>query len=391
MKIIYFFILIIFVSCSNEIKKSDVSLESINIITFDLGFNTRSKYSGVFFDKSSEKEYFYFFNPNVSNEFKFYFLDGKLKSEISLKNIPFSIENINTIALDSILVISRKNGLFYLLNDSGDVKYKLNINDYLDSGKYKTLIYPSIFSSSYKNGNLLLDYELDCWDFDNSNNYSRLKLTQDYYKIHREKTRLIYVKNIFDKPETSFVLKGFYARFIKNNGSTFELSTYSIDDSNAYLISLYSDSIYKYNYILDDEKINSFKIESNHLVEIKVPNYTYNANSDISGVKIRENYRGSNSMNRLYHFKPKNWFLVCVTQKRKLDKEANIIGFQEYWNLLIYDNKFNKLGELLIERSKYKESSVMCTSEGIFLEINTESDSNYNPKIKKYELFKINI
>ncbi|HSD14135.1 MAG TPA: DUF4221 family protein [Flavobacterium sp.] len=384
-KILYSFLCgILFISCSKQAP----TLTSVKEISFNIGtpFSDRT----IFHDKN-KFEYLAFADYYTKSKLSFFTLNGKLKKEIPLNEITRNGEEIDRCiikSLDSIVILGRYNNRVWLINETGNVLKQLNLNTIVPD-KINEYEFSSSADNSFNGENLLL---FSAWR-SNSNDVEPEK-DKDYqkyfYNRYNNSYSFLELKNIFNNyASCKYRIKGFNKQFEKNSEiAHMILPLYFTNNNDLFVYSIHCDTLY--NYELPSYKLKTkIKIKSKHT---SIGERGYNCDKEIIDHQSHTNniaHYGGVIANVVYD-KFRKLYFVTVPHKIDDKKEPEKKKLNRPFSVLIYNNKWKQLNELVFQSGKHNFFDLMVCKEGLLISKNVKENKNYNPKIARYELFKIN-
>ena len=83
--------------------------------------------------------------------------------------------------------------------------------------------------------------------------------------------------------------------------------------------------------------------------------------------------------------------VVSLSAKDSLDYKTPYINVSELkpFSIMIYDNNLNFLNEIKFPAKRYSHANLICTPDGVLIDIKNKFNPNFSTKVLEYDLFKI--
>lgn len=150
------FLSLVAFSCSNG---NQINLIAVGSVSFDVGFLTNFRFRGIIYDIHSGENLFYFADPVTYKQIKFFDGSGELQYTTPLNKAVdalASIEDIQAISSDSILIFGKQNNQICLINHEGNIVSKLNISKIVENEQDSIYVYRTSFSGKSLSGHSIL-------------------------------------------------------------------------------------------------------------------------------------------------------------------------------------------------------------------------------------------
>ena len=389
--LLLFIISALFNSCQKESSNFTIK----NELVFNLNYKPLPKYTGIYNDKKTSKEYIYFADPISKKCIKIFDTNSLLIDSIILKKALDTlgeIDGISIISLDTILIGSLRTNKIVAINKQGNIWHYLNLNSLvnaIDSNVY-VFHFSALSNFNSKNNYLTLNCE---WRFNKYDKINEIepKTHFEFGKYYSEKyykaPYFLNISNYFDySPKVELCLNGFYKN-ISNTADIFvEPCFYKSLNNKIYLFSVFSNKIFEINPV-------NFKIEQ----EIKVISKFTKFNQHPIKVKRETdntfqdslNYNGKTkaSINRLFYDNLKKEFYVIIFHELNDKTVVKKKGYFRPFSVLIYNQDFTQSREYNFEDSiNYEGYRALLTKEGLMIPIkNKDEESKFT-----FRLFKFN-
>jgi hypothetical protein len=328
---------------------------------------------------------FYFADIYTNKCVKIFDSDFNLKATIPLDNVPnrVDIRCLQVIAQDSIIMLNLKDNNIYLCDFNGTITNSnvVFIEDSMEfdtpssdvTGIYKSKMYlkycinrsqlfsnPSYFTNDElikHTDSVILDYpymtSIDLFSNDTINVINKL-----FYNVYKENFSYGYA--IDDYPHYH-IANGKLFMPIGHNG---KLYIADLDTEKIERIIQIKSKYTKIGFDMEDFKYSPTNYLNSKFEQFKY--FSYNA----GGVKsvVWDRYR------KLYYF-----YVQHYSKEMYAAKEFSI---------QIFDESFNKKGEVTLDNHKYYSSMFVCP-KGLLINSNRIESKDYDKNIQKYTLFTI--
>lgn len=376
--IIFYFSLLLFSNCSPLSEK----VEKIDEITFNVGFSTLSKYTGILSKDTNFGELIYFADPVTNKIIKFFTLRGELVDSIPLNEALKYIHEIDGIAIlskDTIIINSQYTNQIVAINSKGNVWYNIEFGQINDTTHNVYEIYSSAMSNFLKNSNLLI---YNCSFRSNTNDKllglepsTQIDYLKYYYNKSYDSPYFVKITNFFtQKPKMEFFLPKTFEKKTDSAMIFVEPAFYKVENNFIYLFSTYSDNIYIVNTknFSVEKKI---KISSNY-TNVGVKPLPINENNINSMQEIiNENAKLKGHINRCFYnsIEKKHYVVVfheLISQTQKLKQ-----GLFRPFSVIVFNELFIKENEYIFSEDLYKGGYSILTSHGLmFQKKNTNNE-----------------
>lgn len=383
-------IIIIFLTLGCKTKDQT---KIIKEITFNVGFNTLPRFTGILKNQNDGTEFIYFADPVSNKTIKVFNLNGQLIKTIPLKKAIKLLNNVGGIfyfSKDTIVIHSNYTNEIITINDKGDCWHKTFIqNQIIDSLSNVYQINSSFNSNSNLQSNALIfntEFRSNLKDQLNKKEQTEaLAYEKYYYSKCFNSAFLVKIANIFTKkPTLEFGLFGFYKNISKVPRYFVEGFSYKSYDNFAYLSSTFSNKL----FILNPKTLTIIKEIT---IKSKFSNLGWDApliNAETIKNKqetILKNGRTKGFIdNYFYDIKEKKHYLILAHEisESKYKETINKRGYRQF-SVLVTDSSFNNQNEYIIDNVIFAAEYSIMTSKGLIIPKKNKS----NEKIT-YSLFK---
>jgi hypothetical protein len=381
-----------FTSCNENKKTYAPTIKAVKEISFTTGHISPHKFSGVYFDKSTGTEYFYFGDPITKKCIDILSYEGEIKWHIPLNvvtNDGESLEDYSIVHPDTVMVLSEQTNKLYFLDSKGECWKKITIDTIVkpkngDQFNY----YSSMFQDFYFNNNLVL-----CNDWrGNKNETFPLKIVSKSRFWNNHSTNAPYflkLSNIYSKEiKWDYLSVGLLKKVTIPNGFVFDVNQYGHSEDRFFYFSIHSNKIFE----LDT---SSFNVKKEYLIKSKYTELGFPCieinDSTIQDIGEKSNrlYQTKGYINRLMYDKYRKQFYVIVYHETTEKEEKKRGKGASNWSFMIYDEQFNQLNEIFFDYGKYIPGFVMVCKEGVLISTNTNERKDYDKNISRFMLFKV--
>ncbi len=344
-------------------SKHELTMHFKKTVVFDnIGY--ASVRFGGFITTANGQQWVYFANAETGKKIVFYTLDGKKVYEVPLQKIHERGEMVGGIAIvdfKKIIVQTKYNNRLYVIDSSGAIGRVVNLPKTFPDGLGFEL-YSSFTNGSllYKD-NVLLNTSID---FPTDSNLS-LEAAYNIYSKRKNAAPFFMMVPGLGSDTAGLVLgnKGFYGRFVKDGNVNVELGMYTCSADNDYIIqySLYSDSIYISGKDLTINKAYQIRSKYTEIGAQPLANGATMGDSLellalTSGLIINVNY------DKYHHF-----YYLSVRHKVPMNSERKKMAEFSPWSIIVLDDNFNYIDELLMEPEKYVPGELLVVKDGILI------------------------
>jgi len=330
------------ISCSNNSYESS-SINSNHELTlnksyiFDTGFRSPTIIKKTFL--LDNEEFVAFSNFETHKKIVLHSLDSKNTIHIPLDEIISKKEKIMSFDItskDSIFIRTQYTNRIYLINGLGEILDEIDCNNFLS--QYEGGIFNFEFSGN-SNPFMINDTTLICSLTPYLQDDEPFNFVNYYEKLHQLKIPyFVKIDNIFnEKSNVSFGLFNFYDNFSSKESFRLEIKKWNFIDSNIFVSSFYSDTI----YVVSTNTLNiktKIPIKSK-LIEDAILTTEILLSDVENGLNYNEHINASPRFSSLVNYdKFKNQYWVGLKEPKK---HKNII--------LILDSNFNYSQELELD------------------------------------------
>jgi len=370
---LFLVILITILSCTRT-NHSSLNLEKHDIVSFNTGFTLWGIHWGTI--KVSKDTLIYFADVMTNKKIIFFSLTGEKIKTIPLDTIlkkHIEIDDICVKSLDSVIVLARYANQIYFINGIGNITKHIDLDPYLFINGYEFEVYSTSFPNSdfCLNNDFLFGMGLAKFSDEGLTrqqylyNFFKTKYHLDYFIKFSNLSDSIYFKTGFNQLYASFkpnqfIVEGNYFRFVNNK---------------IFVLTAYKDTVYELDTdfnILDRHKIVSDYTNldlGRNIVDIK------DVDNDPDYTNVIAQTCGWLSV--FYYDAFQKRYYVTVYHKVNVKNERKDRAENRPWSLLVYDNKFNKLGEFVFNGKEYNDDFIILKN-GILIKI-----SKYNKLYEK--------
>src|SRR5690554_1799699 len=351
--------ILLFYSCNNA-KEDHNLIPSGEIVTFDIGFPVRH----FEYFKENDQEFISFVDFTTHKKIKVFSLDNQIRKEIPfneiMKNDNVSFHSFYPITSDSLALLSKYTNKVYLINSTGDGILKKDYSEYLLKGiemqpplKIKNSILRTGVGVFPPGNDTLSEIELN-------------KIKLSHYVIV-EDTAFLSKAN-----QLSFRMNNLYNRFTKDDEWPLETTKINFLDNEIIFHSIFSDSLYIYNYDYQIKKV--IKISSNFFEIDLTPTKIHDAQKDLD-LPSWKAWNHSFLTSIFYNSTDKQYY--CFIRGPHIDREFP-------FSILVLDENFNKLTEKKFSQKEYKPRGFVA-EEGFYLERQQDDFTKKTFELLNYE------
>lgn len=384
-------------SCNNvsdNVSEKKITIKPSKEIVFDVGFPTMNRYSNIYYSLPDSTEYICFGDVNTNKKIVMFTLNGEKKYDIPLNyviNDGENIEDFSVISPDSILVLSQYTNKLYFLNQKGECWKKIYLDSIVKPANGDKFEYSSsMYQDFILNKNTLI---FGCEWRSNKNDKEpkeQLEYSKYFYNNSFKASYFLKISNIFkDSIKYKFGLKNFHSKISNEPAVMVEGNSYYHYNNRLFCFSWYSDKIFEINPdLLTIKKEIQIKSKYTEIGCTPIP-LNENTQNNLQDL-INKNLQTQGLMNRFLYDNYRNLYYIIarhtaspnhIKDKKKADELAS--------SLLIYDENFNKLKEILMPTESYLTSNILVYKEGILISNNLTSRKDYDRKKTRFMLFKV--
>lgn len=372
----YFFNLILLLVIVIQLSCTNSNIGQ-NIVSFNIGYPTSRINAGEICFKNDTNLYLYFCNPRIAKNIAIYKLNGEKVYDIPIKKNNFLLDDIEDFyikSLDTIYLFTNKNRII-TINKEGII---LNIKSFRKLiNKEKDCVYgleSSLTQDFYYNNSFYFGLLLDKINNPYNDSTEKVKNIKYYYAKNYSKPFILKINNL---DSITYGLKGFYNRISDSNHLLIERTKMCFFDSNLFMYSNYTDTIYKLNIenleIVDKYRITSKKTKI-YMNPIEINNNTIENLQDL----INNNFKEQGRIVSMYYNSEKARFYIGIKHEQ-LDYSKGDIKF----SVLVYDKNFAFINESEV----FSSMDVIFTKKGILVPIiNNRSHDQKSISYKIYDL-----
>ncbi|MDM1409090.1 hypothetical protein [Myroides sp. DF42-4-2] len=357
------------------------SLVPIQELSFDIGFESRSKFEGVFYDHIYQDSLFYFADPVTEKKIMFFDRLGNKKDSVSLVNglnKILNIEDLIIVSRDTILLNNNYSGSIVVLNKKGDIWHRINLNQYDSLGNYYEYKFTSLNKTLLKNNSLLTASKWYGNKFEENKHFeTEAEKTKYFYNRVAKEPYFMKVSNIFsENPVQIYALKNFYNKFVKDKSLIVEGNSYYVTDDKILVSSSFSSKVFVYN-------LHDFSLIKE--IEILPPNEAVSIAPLItdSGLshELNDELRSKSMITNIGYSKSKKKYVFQRRKDISKNKKTENIPFE----LIVLNDNFKVDKTLFFDGVDYLWYGSFITENNIFLL--SKNKNRYG--VKNYGLFKI--
>jgi len=364
-------------SCNND----TLELKQVGKQMFETDFVPSNKFSGVYKNESTGKEYIYLGNGKTEKSVSFFSLNGEFVKTINFRQAT-EFQDLNDISiwsLDTILVLSKLNNSVLFINSNGKCIHEINLEDLTTD--------PLEFESSWNSDFL---YKQNLY-FHVYPDFSNLKTTSEsqleYYNKSRFFPYILKVENLIDSESTATLLiDSFYANFIPLNYMKDDIPLYSLSNDKINIISLIPDTLYCYD-------LNG-KIYKKCFVEYEEKTMPHNRlfeNTKNNRIKAQDHTlwqtRNASFLSKIIEANKTGFKYLFAYHKFEGNEED--CWDKRNWSWLVYNEDFNKLQEFVIKDYSVSPTFSFSTSKGVFIKVKPKFITNYEPTKTHFNIYTV--
>lgn len=395
-KTLFFLLVSLLFSCSLDTSKSSIQQSSRLMLTDSLSFKTRMavrhQHSGTYFNEKTKEELFYFSNIASTKTIKFFNKDSILVDTVQLNSVLMqsnihTIDAIDIISLDTILILSQNSNTLFFIDRQGAVFKELSLDELFQKNSDDIYSFRAPVSGTIllNDSTVVLQANWDRNKSENTSELSRLEYLKHYVKSYWTKPSLLVINQIFDE-NPNFIFKySIFPQVIDEIDSTAFLGEFSrYDFGNNQIISWtsYSDKI-----VLLDSASNVLSVNPIKSSKSEIGDQYFNINKenvDNFEEVLREHERTSSRIGNVIYDSNRNIYYIKVSDKRTLEW-FNKNKYRQ-WSLLVYDEEFNKLEEISFDKKKYGNGMFKLSKLGLMIEVKKEI-TDYKNQTLDFEIY----
>ncbi|MES2133960.1 MAG: hypothetical protein V4506_16530, partial [Bacteroidota bacterium] len=377
---------LVFFACSSTPRRAKI----VKDITFD---NSHiSDFGNTYYDHGLKEEVIYFYDKINQKAVFLYNTKGQLKTTVPLQEAISAIDNIGRItliALDTIVINSNITNEVVLINSTGHVYQKINLDNKLVDKKGNLFELMSSMYPNQQNGNCLIyncSWRSSLKDTA-SNNASDTDNLNYFFGNMLESPYFVTISDILsEKPKIAFHTYGFYKQISGNGYVLAEPPLYTSIGKHIFVNSFYSDKLFKID-------------TSNFTIQKAIQITSEYTKIGTNPVKIKEDAIGKiqDSMTYkqktagrierlLYNKNQKEYYCIVKHQTTAESYDRKQIPF----SVIILDTNFIKRKEYLFDNFQYDHDNSLMTDEGLLLLKNDTTKSLIKNAKITYSLFSFN-
>jgi len=369
---LFLVILITILSC-NRANHTSLNFKKHELVSYNTGFTASGYHWGTI--KVSKDTLIYFADVLTKKKITLFSLTGKKIKTIPLDTVLkkyLKIDDICVKSLDSVIVLARYANQIYFINGTGNITKHIDLDPYLYINGYKFEVYSTVLPNSDFCLNNDFIFAMGLAKF-SSEDTTRQKYLYDFFKTKYHLNYFIKFSNLSDSIHTKTGFNQLYASF-KPNKFIVEGSYFKFVNNRIFVLTGYKDTIYE----LD----TNFNVLAKHKILSDYTDLDLGKNIvDIQDIDNDPNYpnilaQTCGRIDKFYYDAFRKRYYVTVSHKVNIKNKRKDRAENRPWSLLVYDNKFNKLGEFVFNGKEYYDSFIILKN-GIFIKI-----SKYN---KLYE------
>lgn len=364
-------------------------------VTFQIGFQSSAKYTGVYYDKTLKKEIIYFAEPVTRKCLKTFDLFGNIIDSILLVNaLDYlgEIEGISVISKDTIIVNSLYTNKYAIINSQGKCWHTVDLNNAMQNINNNIYeLYTSVMPSSIKFQDFLI---FNCsWRYNSIDRLNNNEPANDldylkyFYKNTLHSPYFIKVNDyISQTPNVEFGLFSFYNQISEFPKVFVEPPFFKILNDKIFVFSTYSDFLFVVNPY-DLEILEKIKITSRYTdIGIKAPSISMETIPYLEKI-INDEARTKGYINRIYYNTIDKEYIVEVVHELKKDdvSKANIV-FRPF-SIIVFNESFTKYNEFNFPKDKYNGGFSALTQEGLMIAKKPNLKIQSNDHEKTFSIF----
>lgn len=381
-------------SCKDRLLVDRV--EKVRTVVFNIGFNYYPNDSGCFFNSDDDLS-FYFCDQTTEKELKFFNKNGKLTDSVSLiKGINIIGDDavtISVISKDTIVLCSFYKNEIVAINSHGEIWLHLEIEKILPEGLKNNYEFWSNSHTSFDRNDI--SYFLRAWpDYNNvmkKNSAENMGFADKTVVYSKELFITPYFLNITNylssSPTVNMGLTDLYSHICTEDCLFSEIPYYRFINNKIIFFSEYSDKL----FIIDPDELRidgQIKIKSKY-TPIGGAATIINKETVYKQRQQQNDIRTSKGrISNVFYDKNTENYLLIITHKKYDNKFFKTNAYLKFFSIIILNNRFEFVDEVLFDSGKYNTYSGIMTNEGLALEeINLENSQKGE---KSYAIFKIN-
>ncbi len=368
-------ILLIFFSCSdsNENKNlSNIIYATGNVMKIPIDNTVSPVTWRVQYYQKNNKEYIAYLNQSTELLF-FNKTTGKIIRKLPLKQKEISFDGsiIGFHILNDSMVLLRNSGYHYFVIDwQGKLRNKVHVQKKVA----EQFVGPNMLTNSgFKTPLLLNDSTLNVCTY-NHNPRNTCKEIKKH--IISAKININNAKVVADKIQYQDNCNG------RLTSSTHYSRAY---DGSRYVYSFdHSHNIHISN---DNNKIDSIiEAKSKYFDKDFISYYENNEHGSLKNIVESASYKVLiyDKYRKCYY---RFFYLGC---KLKKDEDPMVVGkWPHQYSIIVLDEKFNKVGENLLDKNKYYAINYFVAPEGLYISTNHIKNPDFDEDYLKFELFEL--
>jgi hypothetical protein len=309
----------------------------------------------------NKKEYICYGDLKTRKKITIHSLDDSEKYSIDVSKINKQGEQAITYAVnnfDSIYLLSKFSNFIFLIDSSGAIKNKYNINkNLLINAQFE--LSPTSSPFLYNDSTFILSLNFKP---DNSYQFNSLSDHIKYAKDAKRSYQLCKITNLNeDTLDFQFGTKNLYANFTKETDLTVEGNHYSLVNNRIIFTSAYSDSLYLIDPITLDVK-KKIKITSDYSQVYISP---ISIADNLNDYKLlNQNFKSNGQIRDIVYDESKKLYYCAVNHKPKSIETSWSDPIP--WSIIVLNDDFKKVDEVKMDETKYSFSIMMC-SQGLLV------------------------
>lgn len=355
-----FLIFLFYISCASMPVGFSYKIEQLEIEIDSLSnFNPIGDNTYIF----NNNEYLYRQNIDNNSVDIFNIKHKKMSDRI---DIPFSFDGYYPKARDKIYVIEYESNIIHLITDKGEILKSFDFNRLVSNDSLSYVTYSSTGS--------MLNMIADKFVLNTVAN----TMVPEFYKhltmgvLDINENKFIKFAKFPEKMQDGNIWNSYYPFFCINNKNEI-IVTFAV----SHVLFVYNDN----GKLLNTKNIKSSYIHDFHPIS-KENAYQKSKSVEYETTRSRYSLLMYDKYRDLY-------YRIAVHPQEMVNEDGSVNKYNSNeWSIMVINNKFELIKEILMEKNKYIIHSAVVTEEGLLIQKNENHSPDYN--YLYYSLIKIN-
>jgi hypothetical protein len=374
-------------SCNNK-KTAPIFTKEYS---YNIGFDPSAIHSGSFFDMISHTEYLYFADFNTNKCIKLFKIDNSKQTDsIPLKNIIKLLGDINGISIisrDTIVLNSVSTNKIALINSKGNCYKYIDMDALMNKDADHYELYSTFLKQKVYKHSILFHAEWYYNSDDEKNGTEptdKLKQMQYWYNHNFESSYFLKVSALdADSVKLQFGLTNFYKSIVDKNSLFSDVPFYTYTHDQLFLYSVFNDHL----FIINPTTLNlkdSLKISSKYSTVGNKPS-PINEQTINRVQELSDELYSTTALVAGWHYdeRSQRYFLIL---NHKIEKGVeDKIGYKKRpFSILIYNEKFEKIDEIMGDGNAYFGGFNIMTTKGLLIYKNKTNETDKNTTLSLF-------